>query len=214
MDGDDPSTVADYDGDGKADLAVYRAGTKEKPQSHFYYRSSISKSDQTFSVIPWGILGDIPSAADFDGDGKADILARRNREKDQQPIWYVKQSKDGDVVHQWALSGDTNAIADYDGDGKADLAVMRSTEAGAESKWIFYVQNSGNGQLVARYFGLAEVDLNVPGDYDGDGKADVALWRKTDATYWVMSSNEKQDVSTFKWGNAADIPVSVPRYYK
>ena len=112
----------------------------------------------------------------------------------------------------WLIaSTDAVAVADYDGDGKTDITVVRNSNDGAESKWQFYVLNSGNGQMVVKQFGLANNDICVPGDYDGDGRSDVAVWRKTDATFWVLSSNTAGDVKTLKWGNATDTPVSVPR---
>ncbi len=210
---DDPSVVADYDGDGKADLAVYRAGPPEKPQSLFYYKPSTATKPGDFTAVAWGLLGDDPVVGDYDGDGKADLAVRRSKTNvnDDHSLWYIKRSKEGDLVSQWGLSSDAVAVADYDGDGKTDIAIMRNSNDGAESRWQFYVLNSGDGQMVVKQFGLANKDLCVPGDYDGDGRADVGLWRKADATFWVLSSNTAGDVKTLKWGNATDTPVSVPR---
>jgi spore coat protein A, manganese oxidase len=209
--GDDPSIVADYDGDGKADLAVYRPGTPDKPQSFFYYRPSSSKTPNDFVMGPWGLLGDDTVVGDYDGDGKADLAVRRSKTADGHSLWYIHRSKEGDLVSQWGLSTDEVAVADYDGDGKTDIAVMRNSNDGAESKWQFYVLNSGDGRMVVKQFGLANNDVCVPGDYDGDGKADVGLWRKTDATFWVLSSNLTGDVRSLKWGNTTDTPISMPR---
>ena len=49
---------ADYDGDGKADLALYRPG-------------------DSMSIIQWGRAGDVPVPGDCDGDGLADIAVWR-----------------------------------------------------------------------------------------------------------------------------------------
>ena len=74
---------ADYDGDGKADIAVYRDG------------------DMVYSsVLGWrgdiGRLGrmaqDIPVPADYDGDGKADIAVYRDGD------WFILRSSDGGVT--------------------------------------------------------------------------------------------------------------------
>jgi hypothetical protein len=72
---------ADYDGDRKADLAVYRDGT------WFILRSS----DGEVRATGWGGLPqDIPVPADYDGDGKADIAVYRDG------VWFILRSSDGD----------------------------------------------------------------------------------------------------------------------
>ncbi len=48
---------------------------------------------------------------------------------------------------------------------------------------------------------------NLQGDYDGDGKTDLAIWRPSTATFFVF--NPVTNVSiTKQWGNVGDIPVA------
>ena len=67
---DDVSVAGDFDGDGRADLAVYRPATGQW---------FIARSTAGFLQVAWGApaLGDIPAPADYDGDGKTDVAVFR-----------------------------------------------------------------------------------------------------------------------------------------
>src|SRR6185295_2380427 len=56
--------------------------------------------------------------------------------------------------------------ADFDGDGKSDVSVFRTSDA------TWYVNRSTAGFFAVKW-GLG-TDQIIPGDYDGDGKADTA----------------------------------------
>jgi hypothetical protein len=80
---------------------------------------------------------------------------------------------------------------DFDGDGKADFAVTR--DIGGSKYW--YIWQSRDGFRVSQ-FGLA-TDQNIAGDYDGDGKYEPAIFRKTltspnsnFASFWVQGSQD------------------------
>jgi hypothetical protein len=52
-------------------------------------------------------------------------------------------------------------------------------------------------------------DIAVQGDYDADGKTDIAVWR--DATgYWFIQKSSTNTLRQEQWGMSGDIPVPAP----
>ncbi|HRJ87997.1 MAG TPA: CHRD domain-containing protein [Pyrinomonadaceae bacterium] len=155
--------AADYDGDGKFDIAVFRAGV-------WYI---IESSTGTVRYDFWGTSGDAPAPNDFDGDGKADLTIARS--EGGQRVWYTRFSSNGQSrAVSWGLSSDAffTGRSDFDGDSLADLLVIRN----AGGQRVFYVLRSSDGSLQVVPWGLSS-DVVKLGDYDGDGRTDPAVTR-------------------------------------
>lgn len=177
---------ADFDGDGRTDLSVFRPG-----EGNWY----INRSAAGFIALNWGIATDIVTPSDFDGDGKADYAIFRPSTGE----WYILRTSDGGYASpQFGASGDVPVAGDYDGDGKADVAVFRP------STGVWYVQRSGDGGYTIVPFG-ATGDVANRADYDGDGKTDMAVFRPATGEWWVRYANGTFGVTTF--GVATDKPV-------
>ena len=115
---DVPLREVDFDGDGKADIAVYRPSN-----GGWYWQASGSNNE--FRAAHWGASGDIPVAADYNGDGKTDIAVYRPSDG----VWYQQLSTESGNYNfaavQFGLNGDIPVVADYNGDGKADVSIRR-----------------------------------------------------------------------------------------
>ena len=88
---------ADFDGDGKADLVVYRPTTGE----WFVRYSSSSYSYTTWTSYGWGLPGDVPLVADFDGDRKTDLVVYRPSTGE----WFVRYSSSSYSYTTWTSYG-------------------------------------------------------------------------------------------------------------
>lgn len=158
----------DFNNDGMSDLAFYNTGTW---------------TVNGLANVTYGISGDIPAPADYDGNGKTDYAIFRPSEGK----FYIK----GQTTVTWGVAGDIPVPGDYDGDGIAECAIWRP------STFTWYYK----GEAASTAYGQAG-DIPTPGDYDGDGIVDFSVYRPgATGKFWIHNQ------TGINIGTTGDIPV-------
>ncbi len=174
--------TADFDGDGKTDLSVYRNGAWH-----------VNRSTAGYNVYNFGLASDRIVPQDYDGDNKTDYAVYRNGN------WYMQRSTSGFASATFgAAANDIPVPGDYDGDAKADIAVFRP------SNGAWYVLRSSDGGITVQSWGT-NGDIPVQGDYDADGRADFAVYRQSTGVWYLLRSTQGATAQAF--GASTDSPV-------
>jgi uncharacterized repeat protein (TIGR01451 family) len=184
--------VADFNGDGKADIA---AGS--------FFATGVNimlgKGDGTFLPPLTNNTGFavFMASADFNGDGKSDVVTLDGAASASILL------SNGDGTFQPALSmllnsvgpPDGLAVGDFNGDGKADLAV--SNFGGGVQ--VF----AGNGDGTFQPYQQATTYMTgtgpgrlVVGDFNGDGRADIAVSTSGNAVSLLLGSAAGLNISS------------------
>jgi hypothetical protein len=146
-----------------------------------------------------------PYAADFNGDGFADILwdkggsATSPSSTGTRVLWTSNgtggftvttnvASKDG------TLSGYTPVIADFDRDGRPDILWYQINSSGVSTGCCWgYWMNTGAGSFTV----VSPVEASVPtstraaiADVDGDGRSEITWIKTKSATVWIPKADD------------------------
>jgi hypothetical protein len=192
--------VGDFNGDGHPDLAFSgydyimsggfitpdgRVATPGPEQANFALNVFFNTGDGTFRApvtyaSPDWFQG--VAVGDFDGDGHLDIAGNTGAGFGvyfnagdgtfRSEVTYV-------VNTDWGASG--LAVADFNGDGIADVATTTVLNPNAANEAIVLEVFTGagdgtfNGPVSDPITSIPTVDQIVSGDFNGDGKADLAM---------------------------------------
>lgn len=187
------TTTCDYDGDGKADPAVYT-------EASGLWEIMLSSQGYQMVEITCGGIEARPVPGDYDGDGKADIAVYYA----DSGLWRAKLSSSGYQVIETTHGGTgwTAVSGDYDGDGKADIAVYQE----ASGLWNVLLSGSSNQSYEVNFGGQGLSPVAY--DYDGDGRTDIAVYQSATGIWaGLLSTHGYVPYDSTCFGGAGFVPV-------
>lgn len=174
------SFIADFDGDGRPDIAIVDGGY---PSNLLIFRNNGLTNQISFDAPVSFFTGNAPygiAVGDIDGDGKLDIVVTNSAVVSTVAI-YKNVSTPGNInfaVPLQAFTGSTPfavAIADLDGDGKPDIVVGNFNS----SSISIFRNTSSNGNISVNTEVVLATAANPSSlelaDIDGDGKTDIIV---------------------------------------
>ena len=222
---EDVFASGDVTGDGRSDLLITHTepGTDDLAVEVLRSKGSSFASPSTWADgLPWGLELVRLMPGDLDDDGRSDLLTAVPAEAGGVDLWVL--TSQGDRFRDPALWRTVPVVqwedvkllpGDFDGDGEADVALALDTGAGALELRVFQREGQafGRGQnwFTRPGWGVHQSWL-TSGDYDGDGRTDVARIADADAdsglTGIVLSvalsdGSEFGDASV--WGTEPDV---------
>jgi len=192
-----PSMRGDFDGDRKTDFAVFR------PSTRFWY--VLRSSDGSSYGERYGADGDVILPGDYNYDLKTDLSVFRPSEN----VWYVSPSLPsggGNGGGAFGQTGDIRVQEDYDGDGYTDLAVFRPSNGTWTIRYSNQPLNPFAPPVDVSFTWGVGTDRPVPADYDGDGQADLAVFRPSTGDWHILRSSDGL-VSSVNFGLGTDKTV-------
>jgi hypothetical protein len=193
-----PSYKLDFDGDGKRDIGIYTPTITSSGAGK--WEIFLSSTGYTTSIVKyWGGLGDLPMAADFNGDGKTDFaLFRTGATYFNSSFRWCTGTDTGSTgcASTYSLSEDKTAIpyvgVNFDSNAATSEILFHHP---LDNQWIWYSTSGATGYVGP--FGLA-TDSALPGLYDGDNLTDLAVYRPSDASLRLRTS-------TSGWNSFSDV---------
>ena len=238
----DVPLTGDFDGDGNADLAVYRPSTAQ----WFVAGSATSYTGRLLATFGAANL-DLPAPAAYTG-GDTTVPGVYRPTTGQWFIYEGGAGKNITVPHLFP-TGATPVPGNYNNTGKDEPATYANSVWTIDGPAGLYTIRFGAASDIpvpgaydatatdpavepavwrpstGRYFilgpgGIGRVlqfqvgDVPAPGDYDGNGVTEAAVYRPSTGQWFVMGPNDKSPRLVATYGGRLDVPPIAPYVYR
>jgi hypothetical protein len=135
--------------------------------------------------------------SDVDGDARTDAFLFRPTDKYSYTLGSVNNAMIARKFDKYPTDSDP-FLADFDGDGIADHSFIRTDSVNGTITTV-YIESKNNVVREIQWGNANLGDQTVYGDYDRDGRMDVAVFRKTDGVWYILQSSDNQPRYEY-WG--------------
>lgn len=153
-------------------------------------RTAALRRNYTLNTIP----------ADPDGDGHSNMTVWRTSNRGLTGR-FIEQTRVFSAGFYPPVSGAGGypLSGAFFGKGRSELAYF------VDGDW--FIQDE-QGVTTARRWGQVG-DVPVPGDYNGDGRTDLAVFRPSASVWWILIDNPGGEPAykVYPWGEDGDVPV-------
>ncbi|GAA3337497.1 hypothetical protein GCM10020358_14000 [Amorphoplanes nipponensis] len=205
-----PARFADFTGNGWSDVLA-RATSTGVLSVHPGNGSFVDTAARRSLGTGWTAMNAIVRIGDLDGDGHEDLVARQSSNGD---LWFYPGTGAGlgartRIGTQWTGMREITGAGDFDRDGTPDLLAVRSSDGK-----LFLYPGRGSVRLGARVeVGSsgwnAMSELTGPGDFDGDGSADLVARNTSTSVLYLYPGRgtgfaARRQIGT-GWGGMRDV---------